>query len=109
MQDSLVMGAASDSIINQSTETSAPAVQEAASIHTVAPGISTSGYTGTDGLLTDWLEMYDYAGGTRFRGFVADGVTGRSMFVFFDQGVLGNDLKPGYVDKASLLLDAMSS
>jgi hypothetical protein len=40
--------------------------------------------------------MYDYAGGARFRGYIAEDIEARSMFVFFDEGVLGNDLKPGY-------------
>jgi len=38
---------------------------------------------------------WDYAGGARFRGFITDGVHGKSMFAFFDQSVLGNDLKHG--------------
>jgi len=47
------------------------------------------------GAVTDWLEIWDYSGGLRFRGFVAakDGV--RSLFVFFDNEVIGKDLKQG--------------
>jgi hypothetical protein len=86
LKDSLVMGTATDSIIDQITGTHAPAVQPVAT----APA-DRNGH----GILADWLEMYDYAGGARFRGFIAEGTAERSMFVFFDEGVLGNDLKPG--------------
>jgi hypothetical protein len=74
------MGTAKDSIVDsRNTITTAPAVPSSEK----------------NGILADWLEMYDYAGGARFRGYVADGHEGRSMFVFFDDGVLGHDLKPG--------------
>lgn len=49
------------------------------------------------GLVTNWLEVWDYVGGARFRGFVAENEGERSLFVFFDRGVIGSDLKPGYV------------
>lgn len=47
--------------------------------------------------ITDWLEIWDYVGGATFRGFVANHQGERSLFVFFDRGILGSDLKPGYV------------
>jgi len=47
------------------------------------------------GLITHWLEIWDYVGGARFRGFIAEKEGERSLFVFFDQDVLGSDLKPG--------------
>lgn len=47
--------------------------------------------------VTDWLEIWDYVGGATFRGYVAEHQGERSMFVFFDSGVLSSDLKPGYV------------
>lgn len=47
------------------------------------------------GLVTEWLEVWDYVGGARFRGFIAEHEGDRALFVFFDQGVLGNDLKHG--------------
>lgn len=47
------------------------------------------------GLVTDWLEVFDYVGGNRFRGFVAEQDGEKTMFVFFDQSVIGGDLKPG--------------
>jgi hypothetical protein len=58
---------------------------------------SLDSFTEGHGLVTDWLEVYDYVGGARFRGFIAEHEGERNLFVFFDQGVLGNDLKPGYV------------
>jgi hypothetical protein len=58
---------------------------------------SLDSFTEGHGLVTDWLEVYDYVGGARFRGFIAKHDGERNLFVFFDQGVLGNDLKPGYV------------
>lgn len=43
-----------------------------------------------------YVEVWDYAGGARFRGFVADkGADMRTMFIFFDRGLIGMDLKPG--------------
>jgi hypothetical protein len=96
MQDSLVMGTELDSIIDRSVATStAPRVQPATTIvyHSLPSSVHQSS---KQRLLTDWLEMYDYAGGARFRGYIAEDIEARSMFVFFDEGVLGNDLKPGY-------------
>jgi hypothetical protein len=47
------------------------------------------------GVVSDWIEMWDYVGGIRFRGFVADKKDERAMFVFFDQSVVVGDLKAG--------------
>lgn len=50
------------------------------------------------GVVQEWIEMWDYVGGVRFRGFVASSplTTNKSMFVFFDDTVIGNsDLKAG--------------
>jgi hypothetical protein len=47
------------------------------------------------GLVTDWLEVWDYVGGARFRGFIAENEGERNLFIFFDQGVFVSDLKPG--------------
>ena len=46
-------------------------------------------------LLEEWVEMWDYAGDLRFRGFVAGGVHMKSLFVFFDKTMVDNDLKSG--------------
>jgi hypothetical protein len=50
-----------------------------------------------NGLVGDWVEIWDYVGGNRFRGFVAEKDGEKSMFVFFDQLLIGADLKAGYV------------
>ena len=47
------------------------------------------------GSITNWLEIWDYPGGNQFRGFLFDGRIGRSLFVFFDDGVYGKELKQG--------------
>lgn len=44
--------------------------------------------------ISQWLEIYDYASDTRFRGFVATNAYGqRSLFVFFEHNIVGKDLK----------------
>jgi len=40
-----------------------------------------------------WLEIWDYAGGASFRGFLADNAGEKSLFAFFDAGIVGHDLK----------------
>jgi len=52
---------------------------------------------GGGGAVKEYVEVFDYVGGARFRGFVAEQGGERSMFVFFDKEVIGKDLKPGYV------------
>ncbi|KAF2272232.1 uncharacterized protein EI97DRAFT_386254 [Westerdykella ornata] len=47
------------------------------------------------GAVRTWLEMWDYVGGNKFRGFVAEKNGERAMFVFFDQSVIAGDLKAG--------------
>lgn len=50
------------------------------------------------GMVRQYMEVYDYVGGSRFRGFTAEKRDGeRAMFVFFDREVIGQDLKAGYV------------
>lgn len=47
-------------------------------------------------LVDRWIEVWDYVGGARFRGFMAEDLSGaRSMFVFFDESHTGRDLKQG--------------
>lgn len=43
--------------------------------------------------VTEWMEFWDYAGGASFRAFVAEGDAERSLFAFFDAGLIGRDLK----------------
>ncbi|GAM85658.1 hypothetical protein ANO11243_036650 [Dothideomycetidae sp. 11243] len=46
-------------------------------------------------LVRDYIEVWSYAAGLRFRGFVAEKDGLRSLFVFFDKEVIGKDLKKG--------------
>jgi len=45
--------------------------------------------------ISQWLEIWDYRGDIRFRGFVGGTGCYKSMFVFFEPSVVGKDLKPG--------------
>ncbi|CAK3906426.1 ornithine decarboxylase antizyme like [Lecanosticta acicola] len=56
----------------------------------------------TGGLIKDHVEVWDYVGGARFRGFVAEKRDVRSMLVFFDKEVIGLDLKPGLMSLLEL-------
>lgn len=47
------------------------------------------------GLITDYVEVWDYVAGARFRGFVAEKVDTRTMCIFFDRDIVGMNLKPG--------------
>jgi hypothetical protein len=42
-----------------------------------------------------WLEIWDYSGGCSFRGFVGGKGEDKSLFAFFDNSVVGRDLKQG--------------
>ncbi|KAI3326203.1 ornithine decarboxylase antizyme-domain-containing protein [Xylariaceae sp. AK1471] len=44
-----------------------------------------------------WLEFWDYAGGTSFRAFVAEDGNEKSLFAFFDSGLVGRDLKQALI------------
>ena len=61
------------------------------------PDIGLEGSTVAGFVVRQWLEIWDYAGGVRFRGFTAEGEQGhRTLFAFFDETVFGRDLKQGY-------------
>ncbi|KAL1625004.1 hypothetical protein SLS54_003731 [Diplodia seriata] len=47
------------------------------------------------GQVGQWIEVWDYVGGARFRGFVAGDGDDKAMFVFFDAEATVRDLKPG--------------
>ena len=55
--------------------------------------------SGNKSTVTDCIEMWDYVGGIRFRGFVTEQQDEKAMFVFFDQAVMqsSGDLKAGCV------------
>ncbi|XXH03705.1 hypothetical protein Hte_010111 [Hypoxylon texense] len=44
-----------------------------------------------------WMEFWDYAGGASFRAFVAEDGDEKSLFAFFDSGLVGRDLKPALI------------
>lgn len=44
-----------------------------------------------------WMEFWDYAGGASFRAFVAEKYTQKTLFAFFDSGLVGQDLKPALI------------
>ena len=47
--------------------------------------------------VSQFVEVFDYTGGARFRGFTTDDPGGDStFFVFFDNSIVGKDLKQGY-------------
>jgi len=54
---------------------------------------SNGGRGGDGASIHSWLEVWDYVGGASFRGFVAENNGEKSLFAFFDPGVLGRDLK----------------
>jgi len=42
-----------------------------------------------------WIEVWDYTSGCSFRAFVGGNGEKKSLFAFFDEGVVGHDLKQG--------------
>ncbi|KAI0102773.1 ornithine decarboxylase antizyme-domain-containing protein [Nemania sp. FL0031] len=44
-----------------------------------------------------WMEFWDYAGGASFRAFVAEKGNEKSLFAFFDSGLVGQDLKQALI------------
>ncbi|KAI0015142.1 ornithine decarboxylase antizyme-domain-containing protein [Xylariomycetidae sp. FL0641] len=45
-----------------------------------------------------WMEFWDYAGGASFRAFISEDADGeKSLFAFFDSGLVSRDLKPALV------------
>ncbi|KAI9776716.1 MAG: hypothetical protein M1835_005446 [Candelina submexicana] len=44
-----------------------------------------------------WIEVWDYAGGSLFRGFIIEKANKKCLYVFFDQQVIGRDLKHGLI------------
>lgn len=96
MQDSLVMGVRNNLERLQGREygyDSGHSVQQPVLPLHLSP--APDGFTEPRGLVKQWVEVWDYAGGAHFRGFVASDEDERALFVFFDNGVIGNDLKPG--------------
>lgn len=44
-----------------------------------------------------YMEVWDYAGGCSFRGFVGGNGDKKSLFAFYDSSIVGRDMKQGYV------------
>jgi len=55
-----------------------------------------------DCTVEEWVEVWDYSGGLRFRGFVASQSGVKNLFVFFDHQVMGKDLKKGLMSLLEL-------
>ncbi|KAK8116228.1 hypothetical protein PG984_012730 [Apiospora sp. TS-2023a] len=47
--------------------------------------------------LCGWMEFWDYVGGASFRAFAADDGEEKSLFAFFDSGLIGRDLKQALI------------
>jgi len=60
-----------------------------------SPEGSIDDWKGPHGFVESFVEVWDYVGGARFRGFVAERRGKRAMFVFFDRDAFGNELKSG--------------
>jgi hypothetical protein len=53
---------------------------------------------GGDFAAAAWMEIWDFVGGASFRAFVADNGSEKTLFTFFDAGVVGScDLKSALV------------
>jgi len=62
----------------------------------LAMGASTKDqFDSVDMKLQEWVELWDYLGDMRFRGFVGGHILDRSLFIFFESSAIGKDLKPG--------------
>jgi len=66
---------------------------------TVMMGSGRAVTVGPRGDVLGWLEIWDYAGGSSFRGFIAEDTArgAKSLFVFFDAHCVTRDLKQAYV------------
>jgi len=65
-------------------------------------GEANTGFLRKNSNVHKWLEVWDYVGGARFRGFVSGEDEARSLFIFFDEGVIGRDLKHGLISLLEL-------
>ncbi len=49
----------------------------------------------THGMVSSWVEVWDYVGDTSFRGFIAGEGEEKTLFVFLEDRLIGKDLKHG--------------
>ena len=55
------------------------------------------GFAEERGFIQEWVEVFDYRGDASFRGFIAKGpCADKTLLVFFDQSVVGKELKHAY-------------
>ncbi|KAF2155074.1 hypothetical protein K461DRAFT_311401 [Myriangium duriaei CBS 260.36] len=101
-QDSLVMGAhehstkdiRKDSVFPRNTvplPTPPSSLTNSEASVEVAPAVEAV----STSLVRDYVEIWSYASGLRFRGFVAEKDGERALFIFFEKEVIGKDLKKG--------------
>lgn len=104
LQNSLLMGARNNDVAVADRNAASGAVEiPQRQQHTIlkhelptpSPSPDERRYSPSCGLVKNYVEVWDYAGGARFRGFVAEKGGERALFVFFDKDVLDKDLKPG--------------
>ncbi|KAI5271355.1 hypothetical protein E4T47_05328 [Aureobasidium subglaciale] len=86
-QDSLVMGARYNNKTSnvRSAPLPSPSPSADSAIDMAVPTTA----------VREWVEIWEYAAGLRFRGFVSDKNGISTLFVFFDKSVIGPDLKNG--------------
>ncbi|KAH0294043.1 hypothetical protein KCU62_g776, partial [Aureobasidium sp. EXF-3399] len=87
-QDSLVMGMRNNinkTSIDRSAPLPSPSPSADSAIDMAVPNSA----------VREWVEIWEYAAGLRFRGFVSDKNGLSTLFVFFDKSVIGPDLKNG--------------
>lgn len=89
LQDSLAMGMHDD---NNGIRTNRRKHQYGV---LATPPKGDAGFLEDPGVVEKWIEVWDYVGGVRFRGFLASNEDHRSAFIFFDDNILSHDLKPG--------------
>jgi len=79
---------------SQGSRVMVPSKQHNTTVLSTATNIAMTQKRGNFGV-SEWLEVWDYSTGLSFRGFVGGTGSQRSLFVFFDEAVVGQDLKPG--------------
>ncbi|KAH0198155.1 hypothetical protein KCU86_g10082, partial [Aureobasidium melanogenum] len=86
-QDSLVMGMRynNKTSIDKSAPLPSPSPSTDSAIDMAVP----------NNAVREWVEIWEYSAGLRFRGFVTDKNGQSTLFVFFDKSVIGPDLKNG--------------
>ena len=103
LQTSLLMGARTTGIAAASRNAGSDAVEipprqqltiRKHDLPTPSPSPDERRYLPPGDKVKDYLEVWDYTGGARFRGFIAEKDEQRALFIFFDKEVLDKDLKP---------------